>query len=535
MIPALLLLLGCGEPGPAAKDLSDADGDGFAAGDDCDDGNKNIHPGASDIVGDGIDHNCDGVDGVDADGDGSASEDSGGDDCDDQNAGHLPGAADTVGDGIDQNCDGLDGVDADGDGSASEDSGGDDCNDADPQTSPLAVDTFGDGIDQDCDGFDGVDADADGYASRDSGGEDCDDADADINPDAEEIWYDDIDQDCARDCDWDQDLDGYFDPGVPPVDNGPCDLDPTAAISLPLDCDDLDPAANANVLVEVYPADGELDAYYRTTVEATTSQAEAGTTVDLFDALGAPVAGVSTLVNNTMTFVPDVPLNPLSTYTGDVTWSCGTQQWTFTTSDLGDMAAPDVIDGHTYLVDLASGRWIEPPGIGPLLGTLIDASLLLDVQTSDPDLSMLFALEDTNNPGTQDLCIETHLSTPVPFVDNPFFTIDAFSFGIGDGAVLDLEDGLLSGSFAPDGSSIGGIVFEADLDTRPLVPVIGLVDPYALCALAVAVGINCAPCPSDGALACVNMHVDSIVANEIPNLNLVPRTGMDITADPNCP
>ena len=40
----------------------DADGDGFVAGFDCNDANRAINPGATDIVGDRIDQNCDGFD-----------------------------------------------------------------------------------------------------------------------------------------------------------------------------------------------------------------------------------------------------------------------------------------------------------------------------------------------------------------------------------------------------------------------------------------------------------------------------------------
>ncbi len=40
----------------------DADGDGFVAGFDCDDTNPALNPGAKDIVGDGIDQDCDGFD-----------------------------------------------------------------------------------------------------------------------------------------------------------------------------------------------------------------------------------------------------------------------------------------------------------------------------------------------------------------------------------------------------------------------------------------------------------------------------------------
>jgi hypothetical protein len=58
-------------------------------------------------------------------------------------------------DGIDQNCDGVDGVDGDGDGYASSATGGDDCDDASPTTHPGAEDPPGDAIDQNCDGLGG--------------------------------------------------------------------------------------------------------------------------------------------------------------------------------------------------------------------------------------------------------------------------------------------------------------------------------------------------------------------------------------------
>jgi len=44
--------------------MVDADEDGFYQYDDCDDSNPEINPDAEDEEGDGIDQNCDGVDGV---------------------------------------------------------------------------------------------------------------------------------------------------------------------------------------------------------------------------------------------------------------------------------------------------------------------------------------------------------------------------------------------------------------------------------------------------------------------------------------
>jgi hypothetical protein len=85
----------------------DKDGDGFFAGgeggDLCDD-DRERHPGAPDLAGDGIDQDCDGIDGVDADRDGHADDKSGGDDCDDRDPERHPGRPEVC-DGHDDDCD----------------------------------------------------------------------------------------------------------------------------------------------------------------------------------------------------------------------------------------------------------------------------------------------------------------------------------------------------------------------------------------------------------------------------------------------
>jgi hypothetical protein len=71
----------------STSDPRDADCDGYfsiaAGGNDCNDDDPNIHPGAPDSAYGTVDTNCDGVPGVDADGDGQASTASGGTDCND--------------------------------------------------------------------------------------------------------------------------------------------------------------------------------------------------------------------------------------------------------------------------------------------------------------------------------------------------------------------------------------------------------------------------------------------------------------------
>lgn len=149
LLSAIAPIIGCGYSGPSDDPKSgDWDDDGFTGEDgDCANIDADFYPGAPDSVGDGIDQNCDLADGVDADGDGHASMDSGGDDCDDASRDTQPGAFDAWYDGVDSDCSGNDDYDYDGDGKQASEYGGTDCNDNDPGIPSPEV---WDGIDNDC-------------------------------------------------------------------------------------------------------------------------------------------------------------------------------------------------------------------------------------------------------------------------------------------------------------------------------------------------------------------------------------------------
>ncbi|MFC1888937.1 M14 family zinc carboxypeptidase [Thermodesulfobacteriota bacterium] len=204
----------------------DADGDGYEAdwcgGDDCDDTDPAIFPGADELC-NGLDDDCDDqvpADEADADADDFLICEN---DCDDTNPNINPGAEERLDagnceDGIDNDCDTLiDGdepqctcpePDYDGDGYDSEFCGGDDCDDTDPDVNPGADESFDsgnceDGIDNDCDDMadtdpecECVDADNDGYRADWCGGTDCDDANLMVNPGMKEVRGNGIDDDC---------------------------------------------------------------------------------------------------------------------------------------------------------------------------------------------------------------------------------------------------------------------------------------------------------------------------------------------------
>jgi hypothetical protein len=189
-------------PPPQEPPCGDLDGDGPAdincGGDDCDDANVNVHPGAPEQCTNTVDDNCndliDCLDNVatvanggcsdapecacnpaDADGDGHDALQCGGDDCDDADANNFPGNPEQCTDQSDNDCDALVDcddtqdcgadpgcvagcelvADADGDGHKPPPCG-DDCDDTNAAIHPGAIDGNPncDGIDQDCNGFD---------------------------------------------------------------------------------------------------------------------------------------------------------------------------------------------------------------------------------------------------------------------------------------------------------------------------------------------------------------------------------------------
>ncbi len=201
---------------------------------DCDDTDADVFPTATELAGDAIDQNCDGLElcYVDADNDGYTSDE-------------------TTVESADQDCDDV------GEALATAPSG--DCDGADADFHPNAPETdCEDPMDYNCDGSTGfADADGDGFAAC----KECDDASAAVNPDAVEV-CNGIDDDCDGTTDegaadastWyaDADADGYTEPTISLVACAP--PEGFAEASATADCDDND--ANTSPAGHDVPDDG---------------------------------------------------------------------------------------------------------------------------------------------------------------------------------------------------------------------------------------------------------------------------------------
>ncbi|MBI5500733.1 MAG: C40 family peptidase [Deltaproteobacteria bacterium] len=211
---------------------TDDDADGSCLPEDCDDGNPEIRPDATEMCGNGADDDCDTATDedcgcTDADGDGFCPPD----DCNDADDAVHPDADERCGDGSDDDCDGAADedcgcTDTDGDGFCPPD----DCHDGDPSIYPGAPDRCDNDRDDDCDGLadegcDCTDTDGDGFCPPD----DCNDGNPAAHLGAEPACAWGRDDDCDTRLDNDEPACG----GLSPEDAAGCGCEPGAAAAGP--------------------------------------------------------------------------------------------------------------------------------------------------------------------------------------------------------------------------------------------------------------------------------------------------------------
>lgn len=296
-----------------------------------------------------------------------------------------------------------------------------------------------------------------------------------------------------------------------------------------------------NYVVETFPVDGEANAYYRTSIEVTFDEMDESATLTVAGPDG-DVAGSTSWRGDTLVFEPDAPLAPSATYTTSITFECGQPSASWSTGEVGGAITTDLV-GKSYNLDLASGRFVEPEGVGSILQQYIgDQRILLGVTALEGStIQMIGAMGvEGSDPAVQEPCEPTIPFPTADFSATPYFEVgpEDTTFNV-SGYSITISDLFISGAFAPDGSYISGATLAGSVDTRPLVVLIGEEEPEdAICELAGAIGVECEPCESDNEPFCLSVLVDSIQAAELGGYTLTeiedPCLLAECADDPDC-
>ncbi len=281
-------------------------------------------------------------------------------------------------------------------------------------------------------------------------------------------------------------------------------------------------------ILEFFPPDGDNQVYYRTTVDFTFDELLGPETITLSQN-GATVAGNTVVIDNRLVFTPSSPLAPNTTYDVELNWCHGPTALSWTTSEVGSATNGPSLVGNTYGLDIGSGRFVEPPGVGSLISGLLESEILMGVtNVSAGDIEFLGALSDGGTG--QDMCSASFPMPVTDFTENPYFSAQSPVLVLDvTGLLIEVEDFEISGAFAPDGSYIGGTTFGGVMDVRFLEDLVG----GDACDLFATFGVSCQPCPS-GSISCLDLFVDSIHSPQKNGLTLVPITANDVANNPNC-
>ncbi|MBM75300.1 MAG: hypothetical protein CMK59_07855, partial [Proteobacteria bacterium] len=460
----------------------DADGDGVASSDDCNDADSSMPNNDEDC--DGIiasidcddtspistsiteDNDCDGVLTADDCDDGDAtstivSEDGDcdgvltADDCDDSD----PGTSN------DMDCDGV--------------LTANDCDDSNPQSTTIADDG-------DCDGVLTVD--------------DCDDT----NPD---ILSNDMDTDCN----------GF---------DGTCEnivLESTTPNDESMDVYILNP----------------ITFYFESSINDATLQ---DATLQVTDPSGSEVMGTTEILGRRIQFSPASPLSPVTNYSATVhIEDCDfVETISFATSELGEALDSGVsFNNRTYAFELQNGNAVEPPGIGEMFVGMFERQLLISLTDSAGLLDVSVGVTSFVNPTTdQDVCKPTQSVLGNDFSQSPLFTVTFPEPLVFTPAAVDFTmfNPTFSGIIAPNGQEIvGNLQFQSDfrLEGVFLSDLVGSENPDDICSLMLGFGVLCEPCNSDGEPYCVDYEIDNI--SGIPTADLEEITEADVVANTLCP
>lgn len=294
--------------------------------------------------------------------------------------------------------------------------------------------------------------------------------------------------------------------------------------------DDGPPALCAAKVGSTLPEDGASDWYWRAPLVAYLDEADDEAYVFRVTDDGGREIPVEVTKDDTGLVATITPVDGLPSDTSlrlQIEDCLGPREIAFSTSSLGAPLEGGVgaLVGRTWRLEVEDATWVEPAGLATLLPALPFSPILVGVAYADAEwVDWIGAQGRVTTDGIdQSPTVATWNFPLTPFEDAPYF--DSFVEDVElavQTATLPITDLRLTGTFAADGSEIGGATLSGLGDTRDLGKVLGSPgDPDALCELAEDFDVVCVDCP-DGKPYCLDVQIEDLHGTELRGLTLVP-------------
>jgi hypothetical protein len=221
-----------------------------------------------------------------------------------------------------------------------------------------------------------------------------------------------------------------------------------------------------------------------------------------------------------------------------------------------------VLIGRPFLVNLIDATWVQPAGIGSMVGGQLEGLglVMMAMEESDLDNGAMHAMvlstelvpaeegaEDAEPGMTQDLCIPTPIVTAgqdqtLGTDDDIAGTWDDPSIDIGptnltifaQGQSVNALDVQMSGVFSEDGTRLTNGRVEGKIDLRSIAAGMGTTGDGA-CQTVRAVGIVCEECGElNPGVYCISAIIEDVTSKALEVFEPQVRTCAEIVADESC-
>jgi len=291
-----------------------------------------------------------------------------------------------------------------------------------------------------------------------------------------------------------------------------------------------------HTVVESAPEDGVVSWFYLDVPRVFTSTTDIGgyeAWLSTAEGHEVPTTMAWSVVDSAFDLVPEEPLPPGTDFELVVQDCERTTTVRFSTSELGLPLYDGALGlaGRTYRLDLGGARWVQPQGLSAIIAAFLSEPILLGVVYADEQrIDLLGAPSSVDGIGRVSQADAPTWDFPLADFDpaRPTFSINADSIEMlivqnGSDAAIPVSGFTLSGTLSSDGERLGGGTLSGTADTREFAEAF-LRSEDAICELARdSFQLSCEPCPSDGAVFCLNLVATAMTGTRQTGLTLVTR------------